>query len=119
MTFQQAKKKYHNRIVNILGKPYTIKFTADWSKEDKDCAAIINYEHQTILIDENVIKNDWWFLSFKCTLIHEIIHGFMEESGLCRTIDEKDSWVQNEDNIEWFSKQWDKINGALKELELL
>lgn len=56
----------------------------------------------------------------KETLRHEIIHAFLNESGL--RYDAKESfgpWTQNEEMIDWFAIQSPKIFKVYEELKLL
>lgn len=119
MTFNQAKKKYNNKVVSVLGRDYKISFKERWKKEDEDCCALANYEAHEIQICNKMCKEDFWYDWFVETIIHELIHCFMEESGLSRQLENRKSWVQNESAVEWFSKQLPKMVKILKELEIM
>lgn len=75
-----------------------LKTVAEWEKEPD---AIIMAEEKT-------------------TIRHELIHAFLNESGLCWNAhaDEK-SWAKNEEMIDWFAQQMPKILKAFKEADCL
>ena len=43
---------------------------------------------------------------------HEIIHAFLDESGLA----ENSSWAQEEEMVDWFAKQFPKLLSAFQEV---
>ena len=45
----------------------------------------------------------------KNTLRHEILHAYLEESGLSANSNSTVTWAQNEEMVEWFSIQAPKI----------
>ena len=53
---------------------------------------------------------------FKETLRHEILHAFLNESGLCSsTLCFEGGWTKNEEMIDWFAIQFPKIAKVYKE----
>lgn len=60
-----------------------------------------NFEHDSELAKENYINT---------VLRHEIIHAFLNESGLqCCAIKSEDAWSRNEEMVDWIAIQFPKI----------
>lgn len=123
---EEFSKKYDNKIVSILGTDYLIKLCSD--KEDerlKECYGYCN-KHENIIVITNegkdyagktvpYIKN-----SIKRTIRHELIHAFLDESGLLgNAITFKGPWPFNEEMVDWFALQSPKIFKLYQELDLL
>lgn len=104
--------------VSILGKEYTIeKHTYEEDSELQGLGGYCEYMRPLIVIgdlstnpdlkdsQEETIKE-----IEKCTLRHEIIHAFLNESGIGQSSLECDfSWSQNEEMVDWFAIQSPKI----------
>lgn len=123
MTFKQAKNKWHKRELIILGSKYKILFITDDYLDKKGLFAEINYGDKIIFVDENVFNkknfDNCYLMQLKLSIRHEIIHGFMEESGLNRNVGQcAEHWVQNEDCVQWLAMQSPKIFKLFKELEI-
>ena len=55
----------------------------------------------------------------KQNLRHELIHAFLNESGLSSNASQSESWAKNEEMVDWFAIQSPKIFNLFKELKLL
>ena len=56
----------------------------------------------------------------KKTLRHEIIHAFLNESGLSDSSNQFDGeWAKNEEMVDWFAIQAPKIFSAFKKMNIL
>lgn len=56
----------------------------------------------------------------KKTLRHEIIHAFLNESGLSDSSNRFDgAWAKNEEMVDWFAIQAPKIFFAFKKMNIL
>ena len=66
------------------------KTNRDWEHEDKE-----SVESQEKLL-----------------LRHEIVHAFLEESGLSTNSDSIDAWARNEEIVDWIAIQGPKIYAA-------
>lgn len=56
----------------------------------------------------------------KVTLRHEILHGFLSESGLSASACQYDgAWAKNEEMIDWFAVQFPKLLEAYKWCECI
>lgn len=102
--------------VTILGVPYEVDFTTE--KEDRclvDKSGYCDYTNKKISIEtqyDNVEVEDMDVV-IRQTLRHEIIHGFLFESGL-----HSESWGTNEEIVDWIALQFPKMLEAFKEVGL-
>lgn len=55
----------------------------------------------------------------KHNLRHEIIHAFLNESGLSSCSMHHDAWAKNEEMVDWLAIQLPKIYQVFKALDLL
>lgn len=108
--------------VDILGSEWKIVFRK--ISEDKtleDAEGYASMSSNTIVIRSENIENAENFERYqKRVLRHELIHAFLQESGLAQnSIEDAGAWARNEEMIDWFAIQSPKIFNAFKELELL
>ena len=102
--------------ITILGTQYTISLTTP--KNDprlEDCAGYCDDSAKIMAIDvtehtDSSCKHDLVAVRQK-VLRHEIVHAFLCESGLA----ECSPWAQNEEMVDWFAAQGEKIYKAWKE----
>lgn len=104
--------------VSVLGTEYTV--IKDASKADyvqlHDCYGFNDETSKTIVIGGLVPceeKDDLYDTKIfeNKVLRHEIIHAFLNESGLA----ECSEWARNEEMIDFFARQIDKINKAIED----
>ncbi|MGL5749043.1 MAG: hypothetical protein ACRCXT_00840 [Paraclostridium sp.] len=99
-------------VINILGEEYKLLYQeqlrydncdgyTDWTKKE---IGIIKLDR-----DDDKALGDISIYERK-VLKHEIIHAFLDQSGLMGSSD----WVRNEEMIDFFAIQWDKINKAME-----
>lgn len=115
--------------VNILGTEYTIethKISEDKFLEDNHLAGYCAEETKRIVIadmseekyfdlDENEQK-----IYRKKTLRHEIIHAFLNESGLSDDASTPAcAWAKHEEMVDWIAIQFPKIAAVYQELEIM
>lgn len=110
--------------VNILGTNYTITF-----KNDEDVCAAMNANigecggycssaGKEIVIanldrcDDTEAKKE---KLKRCNLRHEIVHAFLNESGLGPNSNGVDCWARNEEMVDWIALQGPKIWEAWQE----
>jgi len=106
--------------VNILGTKYTI--ITDASKKDypqlSDCYGFNDETTKQIVIGGLEHRYDEDLTNLKIfenkVLIHEIIHCFLNESGLA----ECSEWARNEEMVDFFARQIDKIQKAIEECNI-
>lgn len=112
--------------VNILGSQYTIL----WKKWDEEplfekrswCGYQCSLRKEIIILDlmtvpEGEYDKDEAEVMMKETLRHEIIHAFLDESGLKESaLPSKSSWARNEEMVDWIALQFSKISKVFLEL---
>lgn len=108
--------------VNILGSEWKIVFRK--ISEDKtleDAEGYASMSSNTIVIRSENLENAENFERYqKRVLRHELIHAFLQESGLAQnSIEDAGAWARNEEMVDWFAHQSPKIFKVFSELELL
>ncbi len=112
--------------VSIMGVCYEIKIVDEFPEHLKEIGeyadGLCNRHERTIYVKR---KNDVDLTekgrrrSQKCTLRHEIIHAYLEESGLSANSNTVTTWAQNEEMVEWMSIQMPKIYRTFSEVGCL
>ena len=118
------------RLVNILGTEYKIKYVN--YKDDVYIQKNGFYGYCDSIDKEITICNmgtcHGWENEPKSrivriekdTLRHEIIHAFLNESGLQESASQYDgAWCKNEEMIDWIALQFPKILKVYKEVDAL
>lgn len=108
--------------VSILGTEYVIEYRS--SKEDK---ILEDYDGYTDLYSKLiVVVNDEdgnikdYNAYRKKVLRHEIVHAFLYESGLAHnSIQVESAWAMNEEMVDFFAIQGEKIYKAWSEVNAL
>lgn len=118
------------KTVNILGTEYVIDFrkiSEDKTLKDNNYGGYCCDDEPLIVIadtDDKEYFEDYTEKEKKLyigsTLRHEIIHAFLNESGLqvCANPCEK-SWARNEEMVDWLAIQSPKIFKVFQELDIL
>lgn len=109
------------RTVNILGTVYTIKEQSENENELlKNCDGYCDWTTKEIVIEREMEGNlaDMEVYIRKVTR-HEIVHAFLLESGLHESSASVDGWAWNEEMVDWFARQGQKIYAAWKEADAL
>lgn len=110
--------------VNILGTEYTVIYKndeevcADMGCEIGDCGGYCSPTGKQIVIsnlnkcaDSETEKTE----TQKTNLRHEIVHAFLNESGLGYNSQSSNCWAKNEEMVDWFAIQGPKIWKAWQE----
>lgn len=106
------------RKINILGTEYTILIEEQeeiqkvFENNKVEVDGLCDYETKTIYIDEDIAKSKY---NYETTLRHEIVHAFIEESGLSTQV----SWARNETLVDWVALQSPKLLKVFDELKVL
>lgn len=115
--------------INILGSTYKIVIR-DYDQDEffkKDnlggyCDVVL----KCIVICNIGTRPDWCSETqktcqdqIKRMLRHEIVHAFLEESGLGVNSASTEHWARNEEMVDWLALQGPKIYGVWKDLRLL
>ena len=103
---ERPKEKSTNKIVNILGQDYIVKYEntrtdAVLKNADGECRW---YKKEIVIDDELEPKEHKDFI-----IRHEILHAFLAESGLRR-------YREDEDIINWIAWNFEKIQKVYSEL---
>lgn len=119
-----------NRKINILGTEYTIethKVSDDSYLEKNKLAGYCGEDSKLIVIAD--MSEEKYFPEMgekeqevyrKRTLRHEIMHAFLNESGLSDSSNHYDGpWANNEEMVDWFAIQSPKIFKVYSELDIL
>lgn len=104
--------------VNILGTEYEIEYKSrDEVQKEFDDEQIIDgycddFEKKIVIVDKMPEE------CTKMTIRHEIIHAFLFESGLGFSWERPSNTGHDETTVDWFARQWDKIQSVFKSLEI-
>ena len=116
--------------IDILGTEYRIethKVSEDSFMEEKSLAGYCGEENKLIVVAD--MSEEKYFAGMdekeqetyrKKTLRHEIIHAFLNESGLSDSSNQFDgAWAKNEEMVDWFAIQAPKIFSVFKKMNIL
>lgn len=111
--------------VNILGTTYSIKYMnkgKDETFEENDwCGYCSNNPKAIVILNLNSLpewkkeKQEIIQEAQNTTLRHEIVHAFLNESGLQCCSYSPRAWAKNEEMVDWIATQSPKIFKAFKE----
>lgn len=118
-----------NTTVNILGTEYTIEYKTDEEiAKDMDCGvgecgSYCSETEKLIVIsvfDKLYGENEESKNALKRhNLRHELVHAFLNESGLSQNSLNHGCWAKNEEMVDWFAIQSPKIFKVFQELKIL
>lgn len=116
--------------IDILGTEYRIeihKVSEDSFMEEKSLAGYCEEENKLIVVAD--MSEEKYFAGmdekaqetyYKKTLRHEIMHAFLNESGLSDSSNRFDgAWAKNEEMVDWFAIQTPKIFSVFKKMNIL
>lgn len=133
-----ATKKSQNELliyddtmkIDILGAEYRIeihKVSEDSYMEKKGLAGYCEEENKLIVVAD--MSEEKYFAGMdekaqetyrKKTLRHEIMHAFLNESGLSDSSNRFDgAWAKNEEMVDWLAIQSPKIFSTFKKMNIL
>lgn len=111
--------------VNVLGTKYRIvvkKYSDDKYFEKNDAAGYCSAITKEIGICDMTTFKDWedepkedCQEQQKLVLRHEIVHAFLNESGLSSNSNDVTAWARNEEMVDWIALQGQKIYKAWQE----
>lgn len=107
-----------DREISILGTIYTIGY----KKPEEDsflekCDGYCDASSKSIVINkENRNKVGDWDAVMKQSLRHEIIHAYLNESGLQHNFQHCNEFGHEETMVDWFAIQFYKISKTFEEL---
>lgn len=107
--------------ISILGTTYRVYLGVPQSKDE----GLLNnmgycvYREKKIVVGDLSTYPNWKDTATeicqaeeRATLRHEIIHAFLDESGLCGCSNGSDCWARNEEMVDWIANQWPKIQNV-------
>ena len=101
--------------IKILGRDYVFKFSSEDVQDDtlKDFDGYCDETIGEIVVKKYIRgrpqeKQDLVTQELK-NARHEIIHAFLFESGIA----ENSCWATNEEMVDWFARQWHKIDSVI------
>lgn len=119
-----------NRKINILGTEYRIenhKVSEDSYLEENKLAGYCGEEEKLIVVAD--MSEEKYFTGMdekaqetyrKKTLRHEIMHAFLNESGLSDSSNRFDgAWAKNEEMVDWLAIQAPKIFSTFNKMNIL
>lgn len=103
-------------IISILGNEWTI--TERTRAEDnnlKYADGYCDWTTRTIVIEREMTGNLGDMEAYiRKVKRHEIVHAFLEESGLAECASASDAWARNEEMVDWLARMGPKIYEAWK-----
>lgn len=118
------------KIVNILGTEYRL-IIKKYDQEEAFSRRSIDgfcdgYTKEIVVCDMTTYKG-WEHESEETcaiaqmeTIRHEIVHAFLNESGLCDNSNLIDGpWAKNEEMVDWIARQIEKIYKACSEADAI
>lgn len=114
------------KTINILGKIYSIKYrTIQEDKKLEELAGYTDFYSKEIVIEdttrsERSVTSTSNLKEYNNKVLkHEIIHAYLYESGLDVNSNRSYAWATNEEMVDWFAIQSQKIFETYKELGIL
>lgn len=112
--------------VSIMGTCYDIRFVDEYPERLKSVGeyadGLFNRCNREIYILKNKDKDftdEGRKRHMNCVLRHEIIHAYLEESGLSANSNMISAWAQNEEIVDWLAIQSSKIFATFQEVGCL
>ena len=111
--------------VSILGTKYNVHIGVSYQKdiELKERFGYCSHVEHTIVVGDFSTCDSWKneceqarLAQERLTLRHEIIHAFLNESGLTSSSNGVDCWAKNEEMVDWIAIQYPKIKKVFKNL---
>ena len=116
------------KTVNVLGTKYAIevhKRSENKLMQDINCDGYCSADNHKIVVADMTEKKSFPYFDeseaheyFKKTLRHEIIHAFLNESGLQESSSGLEvAWAKNEEMVDWMAIQMPKIYKAFCDVD--
>lgn len=106
-------------IANILGTQYQVIISDSKTyPELRELDGFIDLNAKKIVVENNEPTLKFEFNNnLQQTIAHELIHGFLHESGLAGNSNSVDAWAVNEEMVDWFALQVPKIRHTFMEIQ--
>ena len=107
--------------INVLGSEWTIverREAEDKNLENAD--GYCDWTTRTIVIEREMAGNLGDMEAYiRKVKRHEIVHAFLEESGLAECAAASDAWARNEEMVDWIARIGPKIYEAWKDADAI
>lgn len=110
------ENKFKDKTLNILGTDYKFEFRNESDEpklqgKDGFCDTTVKriVTRTDYNNDSDTVEDIEYYIAK--VIRHEIIHAFLYESGLSCN-----SWGENEEIVDWFSIQFEKITNAIDKI---
>lgn len=100
--------------IDILGSEWTIieRLEAE-DKRLEDCDGYCDWTTREIVVEREMQGNLGDMEAYvRKVKRHEIVHAFLEESGLAECSGTSDAWAMNETMVDWIARMGEKIYKA-------
>lgn len=113
------------RKVSILGTMYSVHTGVSYQKDAalKGLFGYCSHIKRKIVVGDLLTCDGWsnereedLKAQERLTLRHEIIHAFLNESGLTSSSNGVDCWAKNEEMVDWIAIQYPKIKKVFQQL---
>lgn len=113
------------RKVSILGTQYSVYIGVSYQKdaELKSRFGYCSHIKRKIVVGDLFTCDNWKNereearkAQERLTLRHEVIHAFLNESGLTSSSNGVDCWARNEEMVDWIAIQYPKIKKVFQQL---
>lgn len=108
----------NDKKILIQGEEWTIKYkTMQEDPNLQNCNGYTDHTIRTIIVEDLQEEQDSLkdLVSYtKRVTRHELIHAFLDESGLRQCSD----WARNEEMVDFFATQYPKLMKIFNELEV-
>jgi len=108
-------------IISILGTEWSVLERS--AKDDPlltDCDGYCDWTTKRIVVEREMEGNlgnmDVYVRKVKR---HEIVHAFLDESGLAESSGETSAWARNEEMVDWIARTGPKIFKAWQDADAL
>lgn len=110
--------------IEVLGTPYVVRYVKfgqdEYMEKMNFCGYCDNNTKQIVILDLGTVPEwmgepeDVIAERHKTTVRHELIHAFLNESGLQCSSNSTEAWAKNEEMVDWFAVQMPKLLKAYK-----
>ena len=100
--------------INILGSEWTINERPEAEDKRLDgCDGYCDWTTREIVVEREMQGNLGDMEAYiRKVKRHEIVHAFLEESGLAECSGTSDAWAMNETMVDWIARMGEKIYKA-------
>ena len=100
--------------INILGSEWTIIERPEAEDKRLDgCDGYFDWTAREIVVEREMQGNLGDMEAYiRKVKRHEIVHAFLEESGLAECSGTSDAWAMNETMVDWIARMGEKIYKA-------